>query len=267
MPDVFAGIGILTTASLLAAYGPLAWTGYLTAFVLLSGGGGGGGGAFLLVGTIEDGARRSNPQRGPDGVFASAQPEMRRRLSAEEMRFVLAVLAHDPWGELAATLRSVGSLLTTLRTLRVPVLSGIQRGLRGQSSSRALSAHARHRRLPRHDAHRGARRAQPGDAADGGGGDRSRAAWRQTRVSLDPAVMRITAWMAAGLLANAAICGAVSGVYPRLGVRIAWLIPFAALLIAAALVAPPRRSAAPPARHTAWPSAHHPGLDPRLTRR
>ena len=36
MPDVFAGIGILTAAALLAAYGPLTWPTCLAAFALLS---------------------------------------------------------------------------------------------------------------------------------------------------------------------------------------------------------------------------------------
>jgi hypothetical protein len=69
-------------------------------------------------------------------------------------------------------------------------------------------------------------------------------AWRRTGTALDAAVVRLTAWIVAGTLVNAAICGVVSGAYPRLGVRTAWLIPFAALLIALALLTPPKRSTA-----------------------
>ena len=54
------------------------------------------------------------------------------------------------------------------------------------------------------------------------------------------------AWIVAGTLVNAAICGVLSGVYPRLGVRTVWLIPFAAVLVVIALVMPPKRSAPGP---------------------
>jgi hypothetical protein len=333
MPDVFAGIGILTAASLLAAYGALAWTGYLTAFVLLSAsvivhdthavivgillalaiawsliarrwpnwrgmiviglalavavlgqaafsivvrhvvGAPPLRPPFLMARMIEDGPgyrylqatcpsnglavcrfldRLPRPayvilwERGPDGVFGNAQPEMRRQLSAEEMRFVLAVLAYDPWGELLATLRSIGSLLTTLRLDEF-------RYYPEYKESFAVKVPPEHfQRMQGTAAYRGTMPIGVLAAVSlatlllGAAAIAGALAWRRTRAALDPAVLRVTAWMAAGLLANAAICGAVSGAYPRLGVRIAWLVPFAALLIAVALVAPPKPSAATP---------------------
>jgi len=330
MPDVFAGIGILTAASLLAAYGPLTGAVYLTAFALLSVSAIVHDTHVLIVGSllvlaaacnlvarrwanwrgmvviglaiavalvaqaafstvvrrvvgapplrppflmarmVEDGPgyrylRTTCPEnglavcrfvgrlpvpayiflweRGPDGVFANASPEQRRQLSAEEVRFVLAVLAYDPWGELVASLRSVGTLLTTLRldefqyypeykesfAVKVPpehfqIMQGTA-AFRGTMPVRTFTVLSLATLLL------------------GAAALAAALAWRQARTSLEPAVARTAAWIVTGVLVNAAICGVVSGAYPRLGVRIAWLIPLAAVLIAIALAMPPKRSA------------------------
>ena len=56
-----------------------------------------------------------DPARG--GVFTPADPEIRRALSAEQFRFVVAVLRYDPIGELSAMARN-----TVDESLRVSVL-------------------------------------------------------------------------------------------------------------------------------------------------
>jgi hypothetical protein len=333
MPDVFASIGILMAASLLAVYGPLTWPAYLAAFVLLSAAvvvhdthvlivgallalAGGSNliarrwlnwrgmvviglaiatalvaqamfstvvrrvvGApplrppFLMARMIEDGPgyrylrttcpanglvacqfleRLPHPayvflwERGPDGVFANAQPEQRRQLSAEEMRFVLAVLAYDPWGELLASLKSVGTLLTTLRLDEFQYHPEYKEGF-------AVKIPPEHfQRMQGTAAYRGTMPVRAFATLSlvalliGATTLAAVLAWGRTRTSLEPAVARLTAWIVAGTLVNAAICGVLSGVYPRLGVRTVWLIPFAAVLVVIALLMPPKRSAPGP---------------------
>jgi hypothetical protein len=331
MPDVFAGIGILTAAALLAACGPLTWPVCLTGFALLSVsvivhdthalvvgavlalaaacnliarrwpnwqgmaviglaivmaflaqamfstvvrrvvGAPPLRPPFLMARMIEDGPgyrylrttcpangltvcqfldRLPHPayvflwERGPDGVFANAPPEQRRQLSAEELRFVLSVLAHDPWGELLVSLRSVGTLLTTLR------LDEFQYYPEYKETFAVKVPPEHFQRMQATAAYRGTMPIRVFAALSlatlliGASAIAVALAWRRTRTALDPAVVRLTAWIVAGTLVNAAICGVVSGAYPRLGVRTAWLIPFAALLIALALLTPPKRSTA-----------------------
>jgi len=51
---------------------------------------------------------------GPDGIFAVASPEKRRELSNEQVRFVLAVIRYDPWGQLSASMKDAATQLTNL---------------------------------------------------------------------------------------------------------------------------------------------------------
>ena len=156
-------------------------------------------------------------ERGPDGVFANAPPEQRRQLSAEELRFVLAVLAHDPWGELLVSLRSVGTLLTTLRLDEFQYYPEYKENF-------AVKVPPEHfQRMQGTAAYRGTMPIRVFAALSlatlliGAAAIAVALAWRRTRTALDPAVVRLTAWIVAGTLANAAICGVRVG-----GVSAAW---------------------------------------------
>jgi len=46
----------------------------------------------------------------------------------------------------------------------------------------------------------------------------------------------IIIWTVIGILVNAAVCGILSGPHDRYAARVAWLLPFAALLIAESLL-------------------------------
>ena len=54
---------------------------------------------------------------------------------------------------------------------------------------------------------------------------------RVPRTPPDAPVVPIILWTAIGILVNAAVCGILSGPHDRYSARVAWLLPFAALLI------------------------------------
>jgi hypothetical protein len=55
-------------------------------------------------------------------------------------------------------------------------------------------------------------------------------------------IVPIIIWTVTGILVNAAVCGILSGPHDRYAARVAWLLPFSALLIAEALLSKARRS-------------------------
>jgi hypothetical protein len=51
------------------------------------------------------------------------------------------------------------------------------------------------------------------------------------RISAGAGIWRLLAWLLIGILLNAAICGAISGVFARYEARVIWLIPLSAILV------------------------------------
>ena len=184
------------------------------------------------------------------GVFNRATPEERLAIEKQELRFVLATVAHDPVGQFAASMRNWGEQLFTIHVdeaLKDPKI------------------------YLRHD-HWGAsnlavmiRGTGPCTAT---GGCKPRFDWKDLRalhtgvVLLGVALLifRLTrgdvlarfrrmAWsdgqsraLAAGglilsaIIVNAAVCGVLSGVFARYQTRVVWLVPALALLTVLAFV-------------------------------
>jgi hypothetical protein len=173
---------------------------------------------------------------GPDGVFAGASPEMRRALSDEQMRFTLAVIRYDPWGQLSASLKDAALQLTELGLTEFQYTDLEKEGFAGKIPGAHLKT------LRASAAYRGTMPLRYLDA------------WLQVSVVIaglvvaaallrrvprtppDSPVVPIIIWTVFGIVVNAAVCGIFSGPHDRYSARVAWLLPFAALLIAPAFL-------------------------------
>jgi hypothetical protein len=172
---------------------------------------------------------------GPEGVFAGISPEKRRELSNEQMRFALAVIRFDPWGQLTASLKDAAMQLTDLGLTEFQYTDLEKEGFAGKIPGAHLKT------LRQSAAYRGTMPMRYFDA------------WLQVSVVLaglavtavllrrglraraSSRVVPIVIWIVIGILVNAAVCGIFSGPHDRYSARVAWLLPFAALLIAEAL--------------------------------
>jgi len=168
---------------------------------------------------------------GPDGVFAAASPE-----ANEQLRFLLAVIRYDPWGQLSASLKDAAMQLTELGLTEFQYTDLEKEGFAGKIPGAHLKT------LRESAAYRGT---MPLRYLEG---------WIQGCVVLALFVVAavllrriprtppgsptvpIIIWIVIGILVNAAICGILSGPHDRYAARVAWLLPFAALLIAEALL-------------------------------
>jgi hypothetical protein len=183
------------------------------------------------------------------GVFMTSPLPVRLALEAEQPRFVRAVIAADPLGVAAVALRDFGLQLSrfyvddplhdpcqmtrfwywrqsTAQVLVVdagrcaagasPTLSpAVLYGLHGTSlvlAGLAIWGLARRRRRPRAGG--------PDDLDDGG------------------RLLAAIGLIGAATIANAAICGVLSGPFARYEARLIWLVPMLALLAACAAAAP-----------------------------
>jgi hypothetical protein len=169
------------------------------------------------------------------GIFTQASPARRRELSAEQYRFAFAVLKYDPWGELGVLLRDTGRELGAFDLIDFRYDAYV----RDYFSLKIPAEHLT--RL------------------------RTTAAWRQSMptavcaalimvtflaasvfliVATRPTLARrvtapvaaISIWMIIGVLINDAICAALSGPFSRFSARVEWLVPVAALLVAAKIL-------------------------------
>jgi hypothetical protein len=180
---------------------------------------------------------------GPDGVFVGASPEDRRELSNEQMRFTLAVIRYDPWGQLSAALKDAAIQLTELGLTEFQYTDLEKDGFAGKIPSAHLKT------LRESAAYRGTVPLRLLDAWLQGSvviaGFIVAAALlrRFQRTPVDSAVVPIIIWTVIGILVNAAVCGILSGPHDRYSSRVAWLLPFAALLI---LVRPRENTRAAP---------------------
>jgi hypothetical protein len=172
------------------------------------------------------------------GVFLFADTPSRRRMAVEETRFVLAVIRHDPWGEAAAAARNTGRQLAATgvadefsKTREIWDQMWFARLSPGATAA-ATGSLAYRGRFPFglfdlaqrtglglalaylawrlvHPATRRALRRAPADRTP----DEDRLA----------GLVLVTLGLMALLLANAALCGALSGVQNRYQVRLLWL--------------------------------------------
>jgi hypothetical protein len=176
---------------------------------------------------------------GPGGVFASAAPQDRRELSNEQVRFLLAVIRFDPWGQLSASLQDAAMQLGELGLTEFQYTDLEKDGFSGKIPGAHLDT------LRASAAYRGTMPLRNLEKWILGGvviGAIIVAAALLRRVPRGPPgspALPIIVWSLIGIVVNAAVCGILSGPHDRYSARVAWLLPFAALLI---LVRPPKTS-------------------------
>ena len=168
----------------------------------------------------------SDPAEG--GVFTPADPEMRRALSAEQFRFVVAVLRYDPLGELSAIARN-----TLDQSQRVSVSDFNLDSQDKDEFQRELPP----RYLTVAERTRSWRDTMPLALMSAiilivlllSG---AYLAWalllRGHRSADDNHLKRLAVIIILGILVNAFVCGAMSKPYNRYQSRVVWLIPFVA---------------------------------------
>ena len=178
----------------------------------------------------------------PRGVFSAVPPPVRQAIAAEQTRFVLAVLAYAPWLELRDAVGDVGAQLTMagLEEFQYPAV------LKQSFEEKIPTVHLR--RMKESAAFRGTM--PVGAFSIVTGATYALAAivvlgtllWPRVRATLPPRLVTVTAWIVAGVLVNAVVCGVLSGPHNRYAARVAWLVPLAALLIADAVLERRRRA-------------------------
>jgi hypothetical protein len=172
-----------------------------------------------------------SPDSAKGGVFTPADPDTRRALSAEQFRFVLAVLRYDPLGVITAMARNTLFQIGMVSMVEFNVNDHDKGNYRQELPSRYLDAAEQTR------------------------------AWRDTlpvvlmsavvmivllsatayvlRVLLlrnnpaaeDNGLDRLALVVIIGIVVNAFVCGALSEPYDRYQSRVVWLIPFVAGLM------------------------------------
>jgi len=164
------------------------------------------------------------------GVFAASDGPTRRALSAEQLRFAAAVVAWDPLGQLTA---STLGFLKQLRLMSLPefvyddlMRSGFENKVPAEHLERMRDTRAWHEAIP-------------WNAFGLVGWITFLVAlgfliWRIAirRDRMDVRLLTLIVLVMLGILLNAAICGVLSTPHDRYQARIAWLIPFCALLLA-----------------------------------
>jgi len=173
---------------------------------------------------------------GPDGVFAAASPENRRELSNEQVRFMLAVIRYDPWGQLSASMKDAAMQLTELGLTEFQYTDLEKEGFAGKIPGAHLKT------LRASAAYRGTMPLRylegwiQGCVVVAGFVVAAVLLRRILRTPPGSPTVPIIIWTVIGILVNAAVCGILSGPHDRYAARVAWLLPFAALLIAEALL-------------------------------
>ena len=176
--------------------------------------------------------------RNPPGVFSSASVESRRELSAEQYRFVWAVLRHDPMGVAVTTIEDMLRQLVfmDLYEFTGPAYHDISVAKLPAGYRAAFLRSAAYR-----DAMPTLGAAVVQVATFGIGavvllGIFVRPRWRR---EFEREQIYMLALVAMGVLIDTAVCGALSGPHDRYETRVSWLIPFAALTAGFAVM--PRR--------------------------
>jgi uncharacterized membrane-anchored protein len=175
------------------------------------------------------------------GVFSNASPEVRRRLSAEQYRFVFSVFERYPAAVMGDVLFDAGKQL-----ILVKVVEFNQSGPDARSLENKLPPEYR-TQFQRSAAYRGS---MPTNAYS----ILNSACFALSAVSLvvmlgvprmrrllDPKHLTAILLVIAGVIVNAAVCGALSGPHDRYEARLSWLLPFVAIAVGLELAARRRR--------------------------
>jgi hypothetical protein len=166
------------------------------------------------------------------GVFANSSPKVKQALSVEQNKFVLAVIEYDPIGQISASLRNIGLQLSALKLSDFEYSDEEKRVF-------AIKIPVEYRDPLRRSA--AYRQALPVEFFSGVilvtficGGTFSIYILLSPRLrqNLTAEVRSVCAWVIIGILVNAAVCGALSGPHNRYALRVAWLVPFVALVLA-----------------------------------
>ena len=163
----------------------------------------------------------------PGGVFTPADPDTRRALSAEQFRFVVAVLRYDPLGELSAIARNTLDQSERVSVFDFDLNSQDKNVLQQELPPRYLAAAQRTR--ARRDTMPLALMSAiilivllPSGAY---------LAWALLLRADDNHLKRLAVIVIVGILVNAFVCGALSEPSDRYQLRVVWLIPFVAALL------------------------------------
>jgi hypothetical protein len=172
---------------------------------------------------------------GPEsGVFSAFGPEVQRGLAAEQARFVLAVVVHDPLGVAAL------ALAASLRQLVLFDVSGVvigpDHGERSLQLIRATDLIERIHAQPQRD--QTEMTEQVSLTSYGTAllsllmlAAASLALRRRKLTEPFGRTALLVALLGAGLLLNAVIFGVLASPYPRFQARVIWLLPLAALIV------------------------------------
>jgi hypothetical protein len=172
---------------------------------------------------------------GARGVFATASPQVRRELAAEQFRFVAAVVRSDPKGVLLSSCRDA---LLQLEEMRLsdfnwfrPWADAVEAKLPADYRA-AFRASASYRNVMPIAAAYVLQLAVFFVALGVLIAAVARSRWRR-QLARDRLLM--VALVAIGFLSNDLICGVLSGPHDRYGARVSWLLPFVALAVCFAL--------------------------------
>jgi hypothetical protein len=183
--------------------------------------------------------------RSPGGVFATASVPVRRELSAEQLRFIWAVLRYDPAGMASDSLKDMARQLASMRLTEftTPAYLDIKPASLPARYVPAFLASAAYRGvMPT----RGPVVIQLITFGAGAAVLTALFTWPRLRRHVGREQLCMLAVLPAGVVVNAAICGCLSGPHDRYQARVAWLIPFAALSVIFVLK-----------RHFSAPNAFH----------
>lgn len=193
------------------------------------------------------------------GVYAVAGPEGRKALAAEHGRFVMAVLADDPLRFAGFALQATLAQLVTLDSADAVVPpQGLENMARMMPSDQLQHLRTTPILL---DFNRLTGALDIATRASVLAALALLIAMVVTRQNRDqlrtspdgPPVLALILVLLFGLLANAAICGILAGVYGRFQARIVWLLPLTAGLLIPLLIRS-QRSTSPPPPHALGPT-------------
>jgi len=165
------------------------------------------------------------------GVFAASDPAVRRALSKEQYRFALAVMAFDPWGQIKASARNALAQSVLLGVPEFDYTAETKRGFADKVPRSYFDAMKTTRAYA--DAmpvHLLTAASYISTAAGIGCLAFLLISVRGRHQEGTLRVMQLASLVVLGVIANAAICGIISGPHDRYAARVAWLIPAVALI-------------------------------------
>lgn len=164
-----------------------------------------------------------------NGVFASTDPTTRRALSDEQFRFVLSVLAYEPWSQALASLQNTVTQLGKIGVSEFEYagqLDQLREKLPEAYWNRMQQSAAAQGRMPiKYLSLMSGISVIFGFICIAIGIVNRRFVLRDNLVAV-----RITRFVILGVITNAAVCGAMSTPDDRYQARVMWLIPVMALI-------------------------------------